>query len=86
MVTVQPSLGHAHRGNVHQQPEMAGDPEAARMRDALPVAQQQIRRLRASVPAPPAPPATRETTAGPAYRETWSGWRATTVSSTASSG
>ena len=59
MVTVQPSLGHAHRGNIHQQAEMTGDPQATRMGDALPVAQQQIRRLMHTIMALPSMACTR---------------------------
>ena len=75
----QARLGDADARHVQQPAEMAGEAEAARMREALAVAEQQ---LRAGVPAPPArraPPGSRETTAGPARRGRRSARRATAL-------
>lgn len=42
MTAGEPGLGHPDGGDIQQHPEMAGDAEAARVRDALAVAEDEI--------------------------------------------
>jgi hypothetical protein len=49
-LAAQPFFCHANRRHIHQQPKVAGDPQTARMRNAMPINKQQIRLLRQLLP------------------------------------
>ena len=82
----EPRLRDADGGRIQPEPEMAGEPEAARMGVAVAVAEDQVRPSRRAARVPRAAPELRERRADPARRETPSVRSTRTCSVTSSPG